>query len=308
MLLRDRLLARMSAMGDVPDYCRLASEVLGIRNAPPALARRLVSQALVVEDRREVWQQTGERICAAAPTTPGVYILRDDSGAPAERRRRSRDGGPAAGDGDGRVLYVGKAINLRRRLRTHFAPRRWRGLKAPLARAAHAEWIEVGSELEALLREAVLIRDLAPVVNVQVELPDLAAREIPARLVTDVVVVLPSIEADSVELVAASPDGAWMLQRTRRNGDDLAVHARRLARFFGTSAHEGGDASPLAPIVYSWLARRGAGASRLVVRDLPARERGARSDRVSPSVGALQAKLRTLFDDDRLFTERLVVR
>ena len=58
----------------------------------------------------------------------------------------------------GTVLYVGKAINLRRRLRSHFAARRWRGLKAPLARADGAEWHEVGSELEALLREATLIR------------------------------------------------------------------------------------------------------------------------------------------------------
>lgn len=307
MLLRDRLQARMSEMGDAPDYCRLASEVLGIRNAPPALARRLVSQALVVEDRREVWQQTGERICAAAPTTAGVYILRDDTSGPAVPDRPGGRVGPARPDGDGRVLYVGKAINLRRRLRTHFAARRWRGLKAPLARAAQAEWIEVGSELEALLREAVLIRELAPVVNVQIELPDLAAREIPTRLVTDVVVLLPSIEADSVELVAASPDGAWMLQRTRRGGEDLAVHARRLARFFGTSAHDGGHSAPLAPIVYSWLARRGANASRIVVRDLPSGPH-RRSDRVGPSVSALQAKLRTLFADDRLFTERLVVR
>ena len=37
LLLRDRLLARMSEMGTPPDYVRLATEVLGIRNAPPAV-------------------------------------------------------------------------------------------------------------------------------------------------------------------------------------------------------------------------------------------------------------------------------
>ena len=119
--------------GRAPDHQRLAAEVLGIRNAPPELARRLVAQALVVEDRRDAWRRAGERIAAAAPATPGVYVLRDD---------------------EERALYVGKAINLRRRLRAHFADRRWRGLKAPLARVADAEWQEVGSEIEALLREA----------------------------------------------------------------------------------------------------------------------------------------------------------
>src|SRR5437773_9159110 len=116
-MLRDKLLARLAGMGPAPDHQLLAAEVLGIRNASPELARRLVSQALVVEDRREVWRLIGERICAAAPPTPGVYTLRDERG---------------------RALYVGKAVNLRRRLRAHFAARRWRAIKADMARAADA--------------------------------------------------------------------------------------------------------------------------------------------------------------------------
>src|SRR5215212_5406545 len=119
VLLRDRLLRRLVEMGDAPDYVRLAEEVLQIRNAPPGLAQRLVSQALVMEDRRAAWQQAGERLCAAAPQTPGVYLLRDEVGS---------------------TLYVGKATNLRRRLRAHFARRRWRMIKPELAHAAHAAW------------------------------------------------------------------------------------------------------------------------------------------------------------------------
>src|SRR5580704_13914041 len=130
MLLRDRLRARIAEMGDSPDHQRLAAEVLGIRNAPPDLARRLVAQALVVEDRRDAWRRAGERICHEAPQAPGVYVLRDEAG---------------------RALYVGKAVNLRRRLRAHFAERRWRGLKAEMSRVAAAEWQVVGSALEALL-------------------------------------------------------------------------------------------------------------------------------------------------------------
>src|SRR4051794_15362174 len=118
-MLRDKLLARLREMGDAPDHQRLVADVLGIRGAPPALARRLVEQALVIEDRRDAWLRTGERICRDAPASPGVYVLRD---------------------GDGRVLYVGKAVNLKRRLRAHFAERRWRAVKAELARAVDAEW------------------------------------------------------------------------------------------------------------------------------------------------------------------------
>src|SRR6185295_11941832 len=91
VMLRDKLLARLADMGDAPDHQRLAAEVLGIRGAPPELARRLVAQALVLEDRRDVWVKTGERICREAPATPGVYVLKD---------------------ADGGALYVGKAKNL----------------------------------------------------------------------------------------------------------------------------------------------------------------------------------------------------
>src|SRR6267142_7098579 len=172
-MLRDKLLARLAEMGDAPDHQRLAADILGIRGAPPELARRLVAQALVLEDRRDVWRRAGERICRDAPATPGVYVLKD---------------------ADGRALYVGKAVNLRRRLRAHFADRRWRAIKPELARAADAEWREVGSELEALLREAEWIHDRQPIVNVQIGAPDLAAREIPRSLLRDVLVVVPSVD------------------------------------------------------------------------------------------------------------------
>src|SRR4051794_22473533 len=169
-MLRDKLLARLAEMGDAPDHQRLAAEVLGIRGAPPELARRLVAQALVLEDRREVWRRAGERICRDAPPLPGVYVLKD-----AEHR----------------PLYVGKAVNLRRRLRTHFAARRWRGLKAEMSHAAGADWHEVGSELEALLLEATLIEELHPPVNVQTSAPDPDTRDVPRALRRDVIVVQP---------------------------------------------------------------------------------------------------------------------
>jgi len=280
-MLRDKLLARMSEMGAAPDHQKLAAEVLGIRGAPPDLARRLVAQALVVEDRRDAWRRIGERICRDAPAAPAVYVLTDAAGA---------------------AIYVGKAINLRRRLRAHFADRRWRVLKPAMSRIAAADWIAVGSELEALLREAQMIHERQPIVNVQVGAPDLDAREIPPALVRDVLVVVPSAEEDSVELVAARAAGPWTIQRTRRSGADLHVHSLRLMKFFRGLTRHGdvrlpGDLRPgtcdcLSPILFSWLARRGANATRLDPRDV----RDARD---------LRARLAALLRDERLFHERI---
>lgn len=262
-------------MGDSPDYRRLAEEVLGIRGASRDLARRLVAQALVVEDRRAAWERVGERICRDAPAAAGVYVFRDAAGAP---------------------LYVGKAINLRRRLRAHFAAKRWRALKPELSGVADAEWTVVGSELEALLREAMLIESLEPVVNVQIGAPDLSTRAVPRALVRDVVVVVPSAESDSVELVAARVDGPSMIQQTRRSGADLAVHSRRILKFFRGLLMPVRFALPgstrLAPLVFSWLAGRGANATRLD----PTEIRSARE---------LADRLAALFRDERLFQERL---
>jgi predicted GIY-YIG superfamily endonuclease len=298
-LLRDRLLARMREAGGPVDHQQLAAEVLGIRGAPPDLARKLVAQALVLEDRRDAWRRTGERICRDAPTAPGVYILKDE---------------------DDRAVYVGKAVNLRRRLRAHFAERRWRATKADLARVTSADWTEVGSELEALLREAALIAELQPIVNVQIAAPAFETRAIPLPLIRDTVVLLPSVESDSVELIAARVDGGWMIQRTRRSGADLAVHTQRLWKFFfgafrrapstqhiarGTlhvapstqhvapsTQHVAPCTLHLAPIVFSWLAKRGVAATRIDIRAMA----NARD---------LRMRLAALLRDVRLFHERL---
>ena len=260
-------------MGGAPDHQRLAAEVLGIRNATPELARRLVAQALVVEDRREAWRRAGEQIAAGAPAVPGVYVLRDESA---------------------RAVYVGKANNLRRRLRVHFATRRWRGLKAPFARIADADWQEVGSEIEALLREAALIEQLQPAANVQVGTPSLETRAIPPALIRDVIVVVPSVDPAVAELVAARADGGWLIVRSPRDGSHLKADATRLMRFFQSPLRDRFAASGLAPIVFSWLAGRGASASRIDPHDLP-------------TITALRARLRALLADDDLFAERIVV-
>lgn len=85
-------------------------------------------------------------LTAGAPTRPGVYLFRD------------------AHD---RVLYVGRARDLRARLRSYFRSERQRpAVEAALAALERIEWRVLGSELEAALEELRLIRELRPPANV----------------------------------------------------------------------------------------------------------------------------------------------
>jgi DNA polymerase-3 subunit epsilon len=84
-------------------------------------------------------------LAAGAPTRPGVYLFRD---------RHEQ------------VLYVGRARDLRARLRSYFRGERQRpAVEAALGALARIEWRVVGSELEAALEELRLIRELRPPAN-----------------------------------------------------------------------------------------------------------------------------------------------
>ncbi|WP_165177822.1 excinuclease ABC subunit UvrC [Desulfovibrio sp. ZJ369] len=83
---------------------------------------------------------------ATIPQAPGVYLYKDDRG---------------------RVIYVGKARILRRRVLSYFRPE---GLpaktRAMLAHAASLEYLTTTSEKEALLLEASLIKKYRPHYNI----------------------------------------------------------------------------------------------------------------------------------------------
>ncbi len=72
---------------------------------------------------------------------------------------------------DGAVIYVGKAINLRSRVRSYFQPAADHGRKVAelVAHVADIEWIVVGSELEALILEMNLIKRHRPKYNVRLK-------------------------------------------------------------------------------------------------------------------------------------------
>ena len=82
------------------------------------------------------------------PTSPGVYRFRDAAG---------------------RVLYVGKANNLRARLANYFAPLEslHERTRRMVTSAAGVEWTVVGSEFEALQLEFTWIKEFDPPFNVK---------------------------------------------------------------------------------------------------------------------------------------------
>jgi DNA polymerase III epsilon subunit family exonuclease len=80
-----------------------------------------------------------------APTAPGVYLFHDRND---------------------QVLYVGRARDLRARLRSYFRTDRQRpAVEGALAALERIEWRITGSELEAALEELRLIRELHPPAN-----------------------------------------------------------------------------------------------------------------------------------------------
>jgi len=82
------------------------------------------------------------------PTRPGVYLFRDEAGE---------------------ILYIGKANSLRSRVRSYFTRGQDHSPKTRelVRRIADVETIVVGSEAEALLLEANLIKEHKPRFNIQ---------------------------------------------------------------------------------------------------------------------------------------------
>jgi excinuclease UvrABC nuclease subunit len=97
-------------------------------------------------ERMDIMHHTWRPNLAELPARPGVYLFRNARGA---------------------VLYVGKAVNLRRRVASYFHRRRRRSprLRCMVGRARAVTWHETGSELEALLLESRLIKQESPPFN-----------------------------------------------------------------------------------------------------------------------------------------------
>ena len=84
------------------------------------------------------------------PTKPGVYFFKDV---------------------DNKIIYIGKAKNLRNRVRSYFQKSKHQSAKniSLIKRISNVEWLVVRSEVEALLTEANLIKQHQPHYNVSLK-------------------------------------------------------------------------------------------------------------------------------------------
>src|SRR5580765_7981548 len=139
----------------LPDAEATAEILLNLIGLAQERGARTVADLLELSAprRRRVY---GKRSLAfGAPTLPGVYLFLD---------------------AHGQVLYVGRARDLRARLRSYFRSERQRpALEAALSAVASIEWRVLGSELEAALEELRLLRELRPPANARSTRPDTAS-------------------------------------------------------------------------------------------------------------------------------------
>jgi DNA polymerase III epsilon subunit family exonuclease len=129
----------------LPDAVATAEILVALLGLAQERGARTLAEVIELAAPRARRLHARRSLIAGAPTTPGVYLFRDRNDT---------------------VLYVGKARDLRARLRSYFAGDRQRpAVEAALGALARVEWRELGSELEASLEELRLISDLRPPAN-----------------------------------------------------------------------------------------------------------------------------------------------
>jgi DNA polymerase III epsilon subunit family exonuclease len=130
------------ALPDAEATAQVLVQLIGL--AQELGARRLSElRTLAAPRKRRVYDKRA--LAKGAPTRPGVYLFRD---------RHNQ------------VLYVGRARDLRARLRSYFRSERQRpSVEAALLALDRIEWRVLGSELEAAFEELKLIRELQPPAN-----------------------------------------------------------------------------------------------------------------------------------------------
>ncbi len=91
-----------------------------------------------------------QSVLSTLPDKPGCYLMKNAAG---------------------KIIYVGKAVNLKNRVRSYFhaSAGHDRKTRRLVQEIAHIEWIVVGSELEALILEMNLIKRHRPHFNVRLK-------------------------------------------------------------------------------------------------------------------------------------------
>jgi DNA polymerase-3 subunit epsilon len=136
----------------LPDAQATAEVLLALIGLAQERGARTVAElvALAATRTRRVWDK--RELAYGAPPRPGVYLFYDRNE---------------------QLLYIGRARDLRARLRSYFRSERQRpAVEAALGAVARIEWRVLGSELEAALEELRLFRELRPPANARVARPD----------------------------------------------------------------------------------------------------------------------------------------
>jgi DNA polymerase-3 subunit epsilon len=132
--------ARHRALGDARALWRFLQKLEELRD--PSIITAAVAELL---RRPALPAGLTQRDLEEIPETPGVYLFYDGQNAP---------------------LYVGKSVNLRSRVLSHFSGDHRLNKDMRIAQQVRrVEWVETAGELGALLKEAQLVKDLLPVYN-----------------------------------------------------------------------------------------------------------------------------------------------
>jgi DNA polymerase III epsilon subunit-like protein len=136
----------------LPDAEATAQVLVRLIGLAQELGARRLSELHTLATPRKRRVHGKRPLIHGAPSRPGVYLFRD---------RHEQ------------VLYVGRARDLRARLRSYFQSERQRpSVEAALLALVRIEWRVLGSELEAALEELRLIRELQPPANSRSRRPD----------------------------------------------------------------------------------------------------------------------------------------
>jgi DNA polymerase III epsilon subunit family exonuclease len=136
----------------LPDAEATAEILLRLIGMAQERGARTVADLVELSATRPRRVHRKRNLAFGAPQQPGVYLFRD------------------AHD---QVLYVGRARDLRARLRSYFRSERQRpAVEAALGALERVEWRILGSEVEAALEELQLIRALRPPANARSARPD----------------------------------------------------------------------------------------------------------------------------------------
>jgi len=216
-------------------FCRIAAELIGMMKARGVENRGQLDAALYEESNYDfAGKDITKKMIEELPAKAGVYGFTDKAGA---------------------YLYIGKAVNLRRRIENYFRFNSESPDKlGKLRKDAHALTIHrCGSELEALIYEYRLIKKHKPPLNSQREVSE---RKGNYKTLPDAVIILPHAQEGFCVSVWVRQDQKIKLrpfETTFCEEEDIAKELQEY--FYSGTLPASPDDFPELEIVTRWVKR-----------------------------------------------------